>query len=162
MFFRFDTDRWIIDQLPPVLRRKAVYAFLRAMLLPVAQLAQAFTAFRDAALRRLSTNAFVVYLEKWLNDVFFYPSGTIYITEEELSYVELSFQSEGEDPVYMAFVGELPPTNFDLYSFSPDSRLGRFVVPVPASMRAADISIVSQWVEYYKYAGTQYKIEIYG
>ena len=71
MFFRFDTDRWIIDQLPPVLRRKAVYAFLRAMLLPVAQLAQAFTAFRDAALRRLSTNAFVVYLEKWLNDVFF-------------------------------------------------------------------------------------------
>ena len=73
MFFRFDTDRWIIDQLPPVLRRKAVYAFLRAMLLPVAQLAQAFTAFRDAALRRLSTNAFVapytpIYGTGWNDD----------------------------------------------------------------------------------------------
>lgn len=161
MFFRFDIDRWIIDQLPPVLRRTVVFAFLRAMLLPVSQLAQAFTAFREAAVRRLSSNSFVIYLEKWLNDVFFYQPGTIYITDEELSYEELSFQSEGNDPVYMAFVGELPPTAFDLYSFSPDSRLGRFVIHVPAAMTAADLSIVAQWVEYYKFAGTQYRIETY-
>ena len=161
MFFRFDTDRWIIDQLPPVLRRKAVYAFLRAMLLPVAQLAQAFTAFRDAALRRLSTNAFVVYLEKWLNDVFFYPSGTIYITDEEISYAALAFQSEGGDTVYMTFADENPLVPLDLYSFHPDTRLSRFVVHVPATMTAADLSTVSQWVEYYKFAGTQYRIETY-
>lgn len=161
MFFRFDIDRWIIDQLPPVLRRKAVYAFLRAMLLPVSQLAQAFTAFRDAAVRRLSTNSFVIYMEKWLNDVFFYPSGTIYITEEEISFAELSFQSEGEDPVYMTFANENPLVPLDLYSFAPDTRLGRFVVHVPATMSAADLSIVAQWVEYYKFAGSQYRIETY-
>lgn len=162
MFLRFDTDRWIIDQLPPVLRRKAVYAFLRAMLVPVAQLAQAFSAFRDAIVRRLGTNAFVIYLEKWLNDVFFYPSGTIYITEEEISYAELAFQSEGGETVYMTFANESPLVPLDLYSFAPDTRLGRFVVHVPATMTAADLSVVAQWVEYYKFAGTQYRIEQYG
>ena len=162
MFFRFDTDRWIIDQLPPVLRHQTVYAFLRAMLYPVAQLMQIFTAFREAAVRRLSANSFVIYLEKWLNDVFFYPSGTIYITEEVIPYVELSFQSEGNAPVYMTFADENPLVPLDLYSFSPLTKIGRFVVHVPAAMTAADLATVSEWVEYYKFAGTQFRIEIYG
>ena len=101
MFYRFDVDRWIIHQLPPVLRRQGVFAFLRALLFPLKQLVQTFTAYREAAMRQLSFNAFTIYLEKWLNDIFFYEYNDIYITDEVLQAPALSYQSETPDPVYM-------------------------------------------------------------
>lgn len=161
MFYRFDTDRWIIHQLPPVLRRSGVYAFLRALLFPLKELMQSFTAYREAAVLQLSYNAFEIYLQKWLNDVFFYEYDDIYITDEELPVPTLSFQSEGDDPVYMTGASEDPAVALELYSSPPDDKIGAFVVHVPAAMTAADIAVVEQWVDYYKFAGTQYRIEQY-
>lgn len=161
MFYHFDVDRWIIQQLPPILRRPAVYAFLRAFLFPLKQLVQSFTAYRESIDRQLSYNSFEIYLEKWLNDVLFYPSGTIYITDEILPIAGLSFENEGADPVYMTNVDEDPAVPLELYSTSPDLIISAFVVHVPSGITDADIALVERWVNYYKMAGTQYRIEVY-
>lgn len=158
MFYRFDVDRWIIQQLPPILRRPAVYAFLRALLFPLKQLLQSFTAYREAIDRQLSYNAFEIYLEKWLNDVLFFPAGTIYITDEVLPIVALSLQSEGNDPVYMSNADEDPATPLQLYSTPPDMIIGEFIVHVPTGLSDEQLAIIRQWVDYYKFAGTQYRI----
>ena len=162
MFYRFDVDRWIIHQLPPALRRSGVYSFLRAFLYPLKQLIQTFTAYREAVMAQLSYNAFEIYLQKWLNDLFFYEYDDIFITDEEIPIPALSFSNEGDAPVYMTGIDEDPAVPLNLFSSQPDNRLGAFVVHVPAAMTAADISVVEQWVNYYKFAGTQYRIEQYG
>ena len=162
MFYRFDVDRWIIHQLPPVLRRPVVYSFLRAYLYPLKQLMQIFTTYREAVVAQLSYNAFEIYLQKWLNDLFFYEYNDIYITDEVLQAPALYYQSETADPVYMTGVDEDPAIALQLYSSPPDDKIGAFVVHVPAVMTPADIAVVEQWVNYYKFAGTQFNVEQYG
>lgn len=158
MFFRFDVDRWIIQQLPPILRRSAIYAFLRSLLFPLKQMMQAFEAYRESVSRQLSYNAFEIYLEKWLNDVLFFPAGTIYLSDEILPIVALSMESEGDAPVYMSFVDEDPAAPLQLYSTPPDAIIGEFIVHVPTGLSDEQLAIIRQWVDYYKFAGTQYRI----
>ena len=161
MFYRFDVDRWIIHQLPPVLRRRGVFAFLRAMLYPLKQLMQTFTAYREAAMRQLSFNAFTIYLEKWLNDLFFFEYNDIYITDDRLLPAFLYEWNEFDVPVYMTFVDEDPAVPMELYSTPPDDRIGFFIVNVPPVLSSEDIAVVEQWVNYYKFAGTQFTISQY-
>lgn len=162
MFYLFDVDRWIIQQLPPILRRPVIYAFLRALLLPLRELMQIFTGYRESVEQQLSYNGFENYLEKWLNDVLAYnPPDLIYITDEVLPISTLSLQSEGNDPVYMTESGEDPAVPLQLYSTPPDMIIGEFIVHVPSGISEPDIALVRQWVDYYKFAGTQYRIEVY-
>ncbi len=162
MSYRFDVDRWIIHQLPPILRRSAIYAFLKAFLAPVKQLQLAFQAWRESATRQVRSNAFVGTLEKRLNEVFFFTGNIIYITDESFGRFTLSFQEEEFPPVYMSNQGEDPETPAVLESFRPDDLIGRFIVHVPSTMSAADLALVARWVNYYKMAGTEYTIEQYG
>ena len=69
--------------------------------------------------------------------------------------------NEFDVPVYMTFADEDPAVALDLYSTPPDDKIGAFVVHVPSVMTAADIAVVEQWVNYYKFAGTQFRIEQY-
>lgn len=162
MSYRFDVDRWIIHQLPPILRRSAIYAFLKAFLAPVKQLQLTFQAWRESATRQVRSNAFVGTLEKRLNEVFFFTGNIIYITDESFGRFTLSFQEEEFPPVYMSNQGEDPETPAVLESFRPDDLIGRFIVHVPSTMSAADLALVARWVNYYKMAGTEYTIEQYG
>ena len=161
MFYQFDIDRWIIHQLPPVLRTGAIFSFLKVFLYPVKQLLEVFGTYREAADLQLSYNAFTNYMQKWLNDVFFYTRDEIYITDEEFPAPALSFDDEGDAPVYVTAVDEDPAVALDLYSAPPGSKFGAFIVHVPPVMTQADIAVVEEWVNYYKFAGTQFRIEQY-
>ena len=161
MLYLFDIDRWIIHQLPPILRRTAIYAFLRVFLYPLKQLANVFYAYKQDADRQLAFNGFSDMMQRFLNDIFFYPDGTIYITDIVDPVVALSFQDEGFDPVDMSFDDETPVSSFVLASWPPGETVGQFVVHVPEIMSEADIATVRQWVEYYKFAGTMFTIETY-
>ena len=114
---------------------------------------QTFTAYREAAMRQLSFNAFTIYLEKWLND--------IYITDDRLLPAFLYEWNEFDVPVYMTFVDEDPAVPMELYSTPPDDRIGFFIVNVPPVLSSEDIAVVEQWVNYYKFAGTQFTISQY-
>ncbi len=162
MSYRFDVDRWIIHQLPPILRRPAIYAFLKAFLAPLKELQQVFQAYRESAARQVKSNAFTATLEKRLNDIFFYEDEDIYITDEEYGRFTLSKIDESFEPVYVSYQGEDPETPALLESFTPDDLIGRFIVHVPSTMTAAELATVARWVNYYKMAGTEYTIELYG
>lgn len=161
MFYRFDVDRWIIHQLPPILRRTAIYDFLRVFMYPLKQLAETFHAYKEVVDRQLSFNGFSDMMQRFLNDLFFFPDGTIYITDVVEPVVALSFIEEGFDPVYMSFADDDPPASFVLASWAPGETVGQFVVHVPETMSEADIAAIRQWVEYYKFAGTMFSIETY-
>ena len=162
MSYRFDVDRWIIHQLPPILRRPVIYAFLKALLAPIKQLQQIFQEWRISATRQIRSNAFTATLERRLNEVFFYTGGEIYITDEEYGRFTLAFEDEDFPAVYVSNQGEDPESPAILESFQPDDLIGRFIVHVPSTMTAQDLALVARWVNYYKMAGTEYTIEYYG
>lgn len=161
MFFLFDVDKWIIHQLPPILRRSGIYAFLRTMLYPLKQLQTAFLNYRSQVNRQLTYNAFQDYLERFLNGLFFFEGRVIYITDVETEVVYLAYASESAEDVYMSFVNEDPSYSLNLSSVDPSKITGQFVVHVPAALTEADVATVTNWVNYYKMAGTQFTIEVY-
>jgi hypothetical protein len=161
MFFLFDVDKWIIHQLPPILRRSGIYAFLRTMLYPLKQLQTAFLNYRSQVNRQLTYNAFQDYLERFLNGLFFFEGRVIYITDVEQELTYLAFQSETVEEVYMSLSNEDPAYPLNLSSVDPSLITGQFVVHVPAALTEADVATVTNWVNYYKMAGTQFTIEVY-
>lgn len=161
MFYHFDVDKWIIHLLPPVLRKSAIYAFLRVMLYPLKQLQAAFLVYKQGVDRQLTANSFKDYLERFLNGLFFFEYKAIYITDVETFPTSLSFQSEAVDPVYMSFASETPSSALELSSLDPSLITGKFVVHVPAALTEADRATVTNWVNYYKMAGTQFTLEVY-
>lgn len=161
MFFLFDVDKWIIHQLPPILRRSGIYAFLRTLLYPLKQLQTAFLNYRSQVNRQLTYNAFQDYLERFLNGLFFFEGRVIYITDVETELVYLAYASESAEDVYMSFVNETTAYPLNLSSIDPSQITGQFVVHVPAALTEADVATVTNWVNYYKMAGTQFTIEVY-
>ncbi|MBO5595792.1 MAG: hypothetical protein J6M31_01830 [Bacteroidales bacterium] len=161
MFFLFDVDKWIIHQLPPILRRSGIYAFLRTMLYPLKQLQTAFLNYRSQVNRQLTYNAFQDYLERFLNGLFFFEGRVIYITDMVTEVAYLAYASESAEDVYMSFVNEDPSYSLNLSSVDPSQITGQFVVHVPAALTEADVATVTNWVNYYKMAGTQFTIEVY-
>ena len=111
--------------------------------------------------RQLSFNGFADMMQRFLNDLFYFPDGTIYITDIVEPVLTLSFIAEGYDPVYMSFDDETDPASFVLASSPPGETVGEFVVHVPETLSEADIATIRQWVEYYKFAGTMFTIETY-
>ena len=61
----------------------------------------------------------------------------------------------------MSFDNENPSTALELSSLDPSLITGQFVVHVPAALTEADIATVTNWVNYYKMAGTQFTIAVY-
>lgn len=161
MFYRFDVNKFIIQLLPPILRKKSIYAFLRCMVFPLQQLMQVFSAYRDGVVRQLASCSFENALERFLNGIFFFEYKAIYITDVLKEKAYLSFQEEAQADAYMSYQTETPATAFELSSINPDEYVGLFIVHVPAALSDADIATVRSWVNFYKMAGTEFIIEQY-
>ena len=161
MFYQFDVNRFIIQLLPPLLRKRSIYAFLRVMIYPVKQLHATFLAYKEGVDRKLTYNSFQNYLERFLNSIFYFEYKAIYITDVEIQWADLAFQYESADPDYMSYQDETPAIAFELSSTSPSAITGQFVVHVPAALSQADIATVRNWVNFYKIAGTTFTIEVY-
>ena len=162
MFYHFDVNKLIIQLLPPPIRKLSIYSFLQAMLYPVKQLHATFAAYKFSVDRKLTYNSFQNYLERFLNGIFYFDYKAIYITDEENSWTDLAYQYEGASPDYMSFQNEIPSSALELSSMNPDNTFGQFIVHVPAALSPADIATVRNWVNYYKIAGTEFSIEVYG
>ena len=160
MFYHFDVDKWIIHVLPPILRKNAIYSFLKVFLYPVKQLQQTFLTYITGVDTRLTYNSFTASLERFLNGLFFFEYNAIYITDDNSRQVYLSFVSEGQEPVYMTFSNEADVPLY-LSSVDPVNIFGTFVVHVPAILSEADRATIYNWVNYYKFAGTEFSIEVY-
>jgi hypothetical protein len=61
----------------------------------------------------------------------------------------------------MTFENETPVSALLLSSLAPDDITGKFIVHVPAALSEADRATVTNWVNYYKMAGTEFTLEVY-
>ena len=96
----------------------------------------------------------------FLNSRFALDPGTIYITDFRSENQYLHFYEEIADDVYMSYQSE--GDRLTLSSHSPDSLAGGFVVMIPAALASdGNLAEIRRWVEYYRYAGTTYKISTY-
>lgn len=147
--------------LPTFLRKDVIKAILWAILSPLDELVEIFNSLVIDSDRRLSHNSFTIYLEKFLNDLFGV-QGLIYITDfiDDWS-VYLSTKEELYDYDIMTMREEELPT-IVLPSERPGTLRGYFIVNIPASLDTQENrALIARWVNYYKFAGTNFKIKQY-
>lgn len=159
MNYSFDPVKWALHQLPPLLRKKRIYALIRCLMIGIAALHSRFMAYASGADMRLSGNGFTLNLQRFLNDLFSLDQ-EIVIAEFRTANVYLHYVGEKPEDVYLCYQNEGDSTAFP--SWQPDDIAGGFVIRIPASLETSDnIALIRKWVDYFKTAGTTYKIETY-
>lgn len=157
MYSRFDINRFAWQQLPPLLRKKGVYALLRCLLIGMGTIYRSFVGYRESVLLKVNNNSFTVSLENFLNGLFGV-SDRITITDFKDQNVYLHYDQETNENNYISYQDEGVPLN--LSSVSPNMVTGGFEVNVPTKLATADnLKLIQKWVEFYKPAGTTYKIK---
>lgn len=159
MYWKFDANKFALHQLPPLLRRPAIYALLKCLMIAIAAVHEMFVKHRDKTVRQLNYNGQTISLEKYLNELFSLDNA-IYITEYTSSNIYLSLASENTPKVYVGNQNE--GDIIYLSSASPEKVAGGFIVKIPAGLATEEnIAIIRKWVDYYRMAGTIYTIESY-
>ena len=159
MYWRFDANKFALHQLPPLLRKKGIYAIIKCLMIGIDHIYSVFAYYRNSVTRQFNYNGTVISLEKFLNDIFSL-SGEIYITEYKTNNIYLHNEGETPEEVYMCYQDE--GESLVLSSVSPDNISGGFAVMIPEGLATDEnIAVIRKWVDYYRAAGTTYKIEIY-
>ena len=161
MYRNYDLRTFFVMLLPPLLRRDCLKAFLWVLLTPLNDLSERFKLFANDADMRLSHNGFTIYLEKFLNDIF--QSGDkIFIRDIiDTQTVYMWRQKELPDFLYMSQQKEETNTIYLTHDTQEPLR-GRFSVCIPVSMDSPETRrTITQWCNYFKFAGTNFIIETY-
>lgn len=159
MYWRFDANKFALHQLPPFLRKKGIYAIIKCLMIGIDRVHSLFASHRESVTQQLKHNGTVVSLEKFLNDKFSL-SGEIYITEYLTNNIYLHNEGETPEDIYMGFQDE--DETLVLSSLNPDKVSGGFAVMIPEGLTTDEnIAVIRKWVDYYRAAGTTYKIESY-
>lgn len=161
MYRNFNLYAYAVRLLPPFLRKDVIKAVLRVLLKPLEAIIIAFNGLIDSSDRLLTHNSFTIYLERFLNNLF-NVEGQIYISDFiDDTTVYLSKKEEMMDYDLMSFKEEELPT-LVLPSERPGILKGRFIVHIPTNLDTEENRrLIAMWVNYYKYAGTNYTIEAY-
>lgn len=160
MFYRFDIIRWVLMLMPPVLRRPLAVALVSSMLYPAREIYDRFSGLKTDVDLQLTSNAFTIYLERYLNRLF-YLTDEIYISD----FVD-------DNLVYFAFADEIADTvwvgdkeddgTLYLSSLKPDYMGGGFTVNIPEFLNKDEhVATIRRWVDRFKFAGTKYTIQAY-
>lgn len=160
MIYRFDPNKWALHQLPPLLWQPRIYSLLKALLVGVCEVYDSFMAYKEDVSRKITYNGYTVNLERFLNKTF-YLENEITIEDYRNGNVFLHRDNENADEVYVSMKSE--GDEFLLPSSKPDDIIGGFKIIIPETLNTEDnLAIIRKWVEYYRPAGTSYKIETYG
>ena len=158
MYYKFDVGRWVLHQLPMILRTSLIYEFIRCLLHPIKTLYSSFYDYSTSVERQLGHNSNTLMLQKWLNDVLGVKDEILiqnYLNER----ISLHFSNEPYDEVYMGYINE---TDGLYLSSELSNEFGGFLVMVPSYLATEEnLMIIKKWVEYYKTAGTVYRIMKY-
>ena len=159
MYWRFEANKFVLHQLPPFLRKKGIYAIIKCLMIGIDRVHSLFASHRESVTHQLKHNGTVVSLEEFLNEKFSL-SGEIYITDYLTDNTYLYNEGEIPEDVYMGYEEE--GEALVLSSVSPDKLSGGFAVMIPEGLATDEnIAVIRKWVDYYRAAGTIYKIESY-
>lgn len=159
MNYSFDPNKWALHQLPPLLRKTRIYAFLKCIMIAISEVYGRFKEYASEAEYKLSNNGYTRNLEKFLNDLFSL-EGEITIEDYLTENVYLHFADETPENVYVGLESE--GAQLYLPSVRPDELSGGFKILIPSGLETEEnLALINRWVNYYKTAGTTYKIETY-
>lgn len=159
MYWRFDPNKFALHMLPPILRRKGIYALLKCLMIGIGAVHKMFVNFREVIMRQLNYNGFTISLERFLNEQFSLEK-EIFIKDYAADNVYLHMKDETPEEVYAGYQTE--GDMLVLSSTGPDKISGGFTVMIPVGLATEEnILIIRKWVDYYRMAGTMYKIETY-
>lgn len=158
MLHDFNIRQWISQQLPIVLRGKLLMELIWVMLKPLQDISDKYSEYAQLAELKMRHNGHTQILQHWINEQLHQPLGTIYISEFINNLQYLYYRDERAEGVYMSYENE----GDGLYlSSSPPIVYGGFLVNVPEYLATEEnLATITQWVDFYKYAGTSYKINI--
>lgn len=157
MWGNFDIYKFAALLLPPLLRRKKLYALLAALICYLNVIYTSFKSYVDFIITTLQTNGQVMYMEKALNDRFYFNNREIYITEEFSADVYMSLKKD-DKPLYLYNKNDDTPVY--LKNITEEVFTGEFIVNVPDFLKDYDNDI-NNIVVRYKPAGKMYKIIYY-
>lgn len=159
MWYNVDVYKLGLQLLPPLLRKRVLFAFLCALLSPFRMLAELFGTFRRSSLSRLNVNGQVIYIEKALNEAFELKDREIYLSDtDDLmgSGSVLYPKPEGSAMVFGSDESEI--------LYIPEGGDGKadgdYIVNVPSFLEA-ELESIKTIVEYNKPAGRRYVIKVY-
>ena len=159
MWYKFDTDRFAEQMLPPLLRSKVLLALLRAILRPLRRLLLEFRRFRDNVRQRLNITGQTFSLEEALRRKYGLPYGAIYVTDTKDKQIYLFYDNEARELLYLRKVLEAQTPVF--ISFSDEGKHDAdFIVHIPSFLKSEEEEI-RRILEIYKPAGRTYKIQYY-
>lgn len=157
MYSQFDINRFALQQLPPLLRKKGIYALLRCLLIGLGTIYRSFVGYRESVRLQVNHNNLTASMEKFLNDLFGV-EGMITITDFRDSNVYLHNADEAAESVYMGYQDESTPLN--LSSVAPNMVTGGFDITVPTKLvNSQNLKAIKKWVDFYKPAGTSCNIK---
>lgn len=156
MWYKIDIFKFAFLLLPPPLRKKKMFAFLKVLTLPISYLHDELMKYRDLCDSRLSVNGQVIYIEKALNDYFLLQNKDIYITDITGLYRSVYLRNESPS-CYFYYKGSQKHTY--LQNGTENVQL-KFIVNVPSYLKDR-IEEIKNIVEYNKPAGRVYTINIY-
>ena len=156
MSLRFDANKWLLHCLPPVLRRRVIYALFSCCLQPIKAIYARYADYTSLINSQLTSRSYTGSLAAWLNSVFYLPEETIYIEDSIGDTNYLFFKNEVPEVKYLFTNKE---GNAPYFNYEPKETFDGFYIHVPARLAtAANIQIINKWVNYYKIAGVNYKI----
>lgn len=158
MLHDFNIRQWISQQLPIILRGKLLMELIRVMLKPLQDISDKYSEYAQLAELKMRHNGHTQILQHWINEQLHLSQGRIYITEFINDHLYIYYRDERAEGVYMSFQDE---GDGIFLSSSPPIVYGGFVVNVPEDLATEEnLATITQWVDFYKYAGTSYRINI--
>jgi hypothetical protein len=171
MSYQIDFKKFVVHMLPTMLRSNVLIKIIQILIIPIIYIFDKFNALKNDTDKTLNTTANVQYLQKALNDAFFFHDDDIYIdtTQDENKRI-FFFESEGQAAQTIYLKSESSP--YYLWLKGESTLKYNFTVHIPSflctSVNPAEdeyngvyyrkiVSILNK----FKPAGRTYSIEIY-
>ena len=151
MWYKVDWNRLVLLLLPSMLRQPVLFAYLKALISPIAKLHNQWKLMREANLRKLSYNGQRCYLRKALNDECDADLRRIYIGETLNSEPDYIYTSDENLDVYLGIM--YIENEFDYSTGVVD-----FLVFVPQEVLNFKINQLTAILDFYTLAGKKYEI----
>lgn len=157
MYRNFDIYKYAAQLLPPILRKKRLFILIMALICYLKVIYSQFKLYAEFVFTTLQANGQTMYLEKALNDRFFFTNREIFLTEGVEPDIFISKSIEMK-PVYVYMKSE--GNHLYLKKKSEEIYTGAFVVNVPDFLKEYENDIIII-VRRYSPAGKQFKIQYY-
>lgn len=151
MWYKIDFDKLILLLLPTFLRKPKLFAYLKALVSPIASLYTIWSKLRDDNLKMLQYNSQRCYMQGVLNDRYDKEQRRITISNTSNRTQDYIYTEAENTPVFLGTM--FLETDFNYAGSTVD-----FIVYVPQDLINRKINEIVATIEFYVLAGKSYQI----